>query len=42
MQIPREASKMSWHQVIDRIIGEECSRSTLYGIHLERDGTFEL
>jgi len=42
MQIPREASKMSWHQVIDRFIGGEHSRSTLYGIHLEGDGTLEL
>jgi len=42
MQIPWEASEMSWHQVINRIIGGEHSRSTLYGIYLERDGTLEL
>ena len=42
MHIPQEASKISWYQVMDRIIREEHSRSTWYGIHLERDGTLGL
>jgi len=37
MQIPQKANKMSWHQVIDRVIGWKYSRSTLYGMHLDRD-----
>jgi len=37
MKIPQEANKISWYQVINRVIEWKHSRSTLYWIYLVRD-----